>query len=167
MRPLSAIGAAFLIAFALPATSRADTPPAVAAAAQPSAPGCHCPGLRHARRPHRPAHYARYWRHWRPARVAMAPRAPIPADYDMPLPSPYDSAYDRAMTVHFRSPAVAGIYIADPGYPLTPPVVGLYPYRYQSGPTVFQYDGITGQYIALSQYDARRALPVAPAPVPR
>jgi hypothetical protein len=39
-------------------------------------------------------------------------------------------------------------------------------YRYASGQTVYQYDGITGQYIALSQYDADRVYPhvVAAAP---
>ncbi len=176
MRPLSAIGAVLLavllIACALPAASRAATAPAAAAAPMP-APGCQCPGLQHPhawRRPHRKVRFhARYRRRWRRTRVAAimpAPYRPAFAAYYNPLlPSPGDSAYNRAMVLHFRNPAVTGIYIDDPGYPATPPVVGIYPYRYQSGATVFQYDGITGQYIALSQYDARRDFPVPPVPL--
>ena len=178
MRLFSAIGAAFLIAGVAPATSHADTAPAVAAtASQPAAPGCHCPvkltmGLHHrhagryAGRPHRHVRFhAGYWRRWRPARIAVAP-PPFywPPYYNPPIPSPEDSAYDRGMTLLFRSPAVSGFYIAEPGYPPTPPILGVQPYRFQAGGAVFQYDGITGECIMLSQYDALRALGVAGVP---
>jgi hypothetical protein len=167
MRPFSAIVAAFLMACAASATGRADTPPAVAAAAaQPPAPGCGCPLRvhRHVWRRH-VRYHARYRRHWRVAVATVAYWPAIPAYYNPLLPTPDDSAYDRAMTLHFRSAAVTGIQIAEPGYPPTPPVRGIYPYRYPAGPAVFQYDGITGQYIALSQYDARRVFPAVPVPL--
>ncbi len=92
----------------------------------------------------------------------MAP----PPPYNPLLPNPLDSAYDRGMTLHFRSKPVTGISIADPGYPPTPPIAGVVAYRIQAYGGVYQYDGLTGEYIALAQYDARRAFPAAPAPAP-
>ena len=93
----------------------------------------------------------------------LAPPFVAPVYYNTGIPSPWDSAYDRAMTLHFRSPFVSGEIDPEPGYPHTPPVLAVGPYRFQSGPAVYQYDGITGQYIMLSQYDAHRVYPVAMA----
>jgi hypothetical protein len=167
MRPFCAMTAAFLFACAVPATSRADGPPATASAvAQPAAPGCNCPRVQrhHAWRAHRYVrHYARHWRHQWPTPVALGP----PVIYDPPIPSPWDSAYDRAMVLHLRSPDVSGIYVAEPGFPPTPPVRGIQHYRVQAGGAVFQYDAMAGGYIQLAQRDAQRAFPTAPGPVPR
>jgi hypothetical protein len=167
MQLYSVIGVAVLFACAVPATSRADGPPAAAAAvAQPAAPGCNCPRVqhRHAWRAHRHVrHYARHWRRGWPTPVALAPRV----IYDPPIPSPWDSAYDRAMVLHLRSPEVSGTYVAEPGFPPTPPVRGIQHYRVQAGGAVLQYDELLGQYIQLAQTDAQRAFATAPAPVPR
>jgi hypothetical protein len=154
----STVGALIVIACAAPAPSRAATPPTDAGAvAEAPAPGCHCPRAqyRHARRVH---HHVR--RHAR-APIALLP-APPPA-YDPPIPSPWDPAYDRAMTLHFRSPEVSGTYTGEPGFPHTPPVHGIQSYRVQTGAAVLQYDGLTGQYIQLARVDALRAFPPAPA----
>jgi len=156
MRALIAIGAAFVMAWLVPAASRADAPgPATAAA---KAPGCKCPPVR--------AH--RVVRHRRAAKrmIAMSPPPVAPVYYNTGIPSPWDSAYDRAMTLHFRSPFVSAIVDPEPGYPHTPPVRAVAWYRFASGPAVYQYDGITGQYIALSQYDAHRLYPVVAAATP-
>jgi len=165
MRPFSAMTAAVLIACAVPATGRADGPPAPAgAAAQPAGPGCNGPGVqrRQAWRPrHQVRHHVAHRRHRPAARIA----APPPPPYDPPIPSPWDSAYDRAMTLHLRSPSVTGSYRFEPGYPPTPPVVGIQHYRVPAGNAVFQYDDLTGQYIQLAQRDAQRAFP--PPAVPR
>jgi hypothetical protein len=160
MRLYSAIATAFLIACAVPATSRADDPQSAASAvSQTPAPGCNCPRVqhRHAWRPHRHArHHARHWRHGWPTPIALL--GP-PVYYDPPIPSPWDSAYDRAMTLHFRSPEVSGSYVGEPGFPHTPPIRGIQHYRVQAGAAVLQYDGLTGQYIRLAQSDAQRAFP--------
>ncbi len=165
MRSLSAIIAAFLIVCALPATSRADGMPPQAAVAKPSAAACDC------LRRHRVVRHVRYRvRHVR-RRIPLGPPPPYwPATYNPLLPSPWDSAYDRAMTLHFSSPPVSGEYLADPGYPPLPPVAGVAAYRIQANGGVYQYDGLTGQYVRLAQTDAQRtgllAPPVAPAPAP-
>jgi hypothetical protein len=91
--------------------------------------------------------------------------APLPP-YNPLLPVTTDPAYDRAMVLHYRSPAVSGVYIADPGFPPTPPVNGVYPYRVQSGPVVYEFDGMANGYVALSQYDSRRVGAVPPMPAP-
>jgi hypothetical protein len=167
MQLYSVIGVAILIACAVPATSRADGPAAPASAvAQPATPGCNCPRVQrhHAWRPQRHVRrYARHWRHQWPTLIALGP----PVIYDPPIPSPWDSAYDRAMVLHLRSPDVSGIYVAEPGFPPTPPVRGIQHYRVQAGGAILQYDELTGQYIQLAQSDARRAFPTAPGPVPR
>jgi hypothetical protein len=152
MRALIAIGAAFVMTCFIPAASRADAPgPAVAAVK----PDCKCPRAR----PHR---VVRHHRRVAKRMVAMLP--PIaPVYYNTGIPSPWDSAYDRAMTLHFRSPFVTAIVDPEPGYPHTPPVRAVAWYRFASGPTVYQYDGITGQYIALSRYDAHLVYPHAAA----
>jgi hypothetical protein len=163
MRPFGAMTAAFLLACAVPVPGHADGPPAAAGAvAQPAAPGCNCPGVqaRHASRPYRHARvHARHWRHRWPAPIALS--GP-PVVYDPPIPSPWDTAYDRAMTLHFRSPEVSGTYSGEPGLPHTPPVRGVQHYRVEAGAAVLQYDGLTGRYIRLAQRDAQRAFP-APA----
>jgi hypothetical protein len=170
MRALHAVGAmtaAFLLACAVPAPGHADGPPNPAGAvAQPTASGCDCPRVqhRHAWRPYRHArYYARHWRRGWPAPIALG----APIDYDPPIPSPWDSAYDRAMVLHLRSPEVSGTYVGEPGLPHTPPVRGIQHYRVQAGGAVLQYDELTGQYIRLAQSDAQRAFPSAPAPAPR
>ena len=164
MRMFSAIGALILIACAAPATSRADGP---APGAGPAvAPGCRCPGVRHAMRPHRYVRHVRHWRRGHPV-VALLPAGPPPL-YDPPIPDPWDPAYDRAMTLHFRSPEVSGTYTGEPGLPHTPPIHGIQSYRVQVGGGVLQYDGLTGQYIKLARADAARAFPpvAGAAPVP-
>ena len=163
MRALIAIGAAFVMACLIPAPSRADAPGPGVAAAKPD---CKCPRVR--------AH--RVVRHRRVAKrmIAAVPPPVAPVYYNTGIPSQWDPAYDRAMTLHFRSPFVTGIVEPEPGYPHTPAVRAVAWYRFASGPTVYQYDGITGQYIALSQYDAYRlyphvvaAAPAAVAPAPQ
>jgi hypothetical protein len=171
MRPLSAIPALFLLAGMLPMASYGQTSPGAATpAAEAAPPSCPCPAAHHAWRPYR--HARVHHRHWRRAPAMLAPvaLAPLPP-YDPQLPSPYDSAYDRAMTLHFRSPEVSGTWVGEPRFPHTPPVHGVRAYRIQSGTAVLQYDGLTGEYITLSQADAQRAFPpsapaatTAPAP---
>lgn len=166
MRPFSAMTAAFLLACAVPMPGHADGPPAASALAQPAAPGCNCPRVQrhHAWRAHRYVHhYARNWRRGSPALIARG----LPVSYDPPIPSPWDTAYDRAMTLHFRSPEVSGIYVAEPGFPPTPPVRGIQHYRVQAGGAVFQYDGMADGYVQLAQRDAQRAFPTVPGAVPR
>jgi hypothetical protein len=153
---LIAIGAAFVMAWLVPTASRADAPGPAAAA--PAKPGCKCP-------PKRVQRHVRHHRRVAKRTVAMVPPPVAPIYYNTGIPSPWDSAYDRAMTLHFRSPFVTAIVDPEPGYPHTPAVRAVAWYRFASGPTVYQYDGITGQYIALSQYDAYRVYPhVAAAP---
>jgi hypothetical protein len=167
MRLYSAMAAALLITCAAPPASRADGLPAAAApAAETPAPGCRCPGyLRHARRAYRHV-WVRHWRHRRHFAVAFVP-PPLIVPYDPPIPAPWDSAYDRGMTLHFRSPVVSGSYIGEPWWPHTPPIRPFTAYRLASGGGVLQYDGLTGVYIPLAQVDARRFLPPPAAePVP-
>ena len=160
MRPFNAmIAAALLLAGAAPIAARADAPGPSAAAA----PGCHCPPVRrHVVRTHR-----RVWHHARSAPPPEFVPAPIPAFYNPALPSPWDTDYDRGMVLHFRSPAVAGVYIPEPGYSPLPPILGVQPYRYAAAGAVMQYDGLTGEYIALAQPDAAMALPPPPPPPPK
>jgi hypothetical protein len=61
---------------------------------------------------------------------------------------------------------VTGIYHAERGWPPTPPINGLYPYRVRAWGAVYQYDGLIGQYVALAQPDAARVAPVAVQLVP-
>src|SRR4029077_1747695 len=104
-----------------------------------------------------------------PVPVAFAPLPP----YDPPIPAVWDTAYDRAMTLHFRSPEVSGTWVDEPGFPHTPAVHGIQAYRVQVGGAVMQYDGLLGDYVPLAQADARRAfppgapVPVAPPPIAR
>lgn len=173
MRAFHAIGAALLMACAMPATSHAEAILATSTVSAPCGPGCDRPGLqreawgshRHAWRSHRHAwqshrhmrHHARYWRHGRPAAVATAPP---PAYYNPPLANPYDSAYDRVMTQHFRPPPVTVEYPVERGYPVIPRVAQ--PYRFAAGGAVFEYDLMADGYVALAQRDAQRARGIAP-----
>jgi hypothetical protein len=162
MRPFSAIGVAILIAFALPATSRADNPPSTAGASKAMAasatPGCTC--VRPKRVMHR--HVRHHYRHRRHQRVAAAP-----PPYNPLLPHELDTAYDRGMVLHFRSAAVSGFRHPEPGYPPTPPIAGVLPYRVAAYAGVYQYDGLTGQYVRLAQRDAQRSgVPIPPPPAP-
>src|SRR5947207_11094483 len=138
MRGLSTISAAILIACAVPATSRADAPgPRTAPTAEAASPGCRCPGIRHVVRRH-----VRHVRHFRRGRLPVAVALAPPVPYDPPIPDPLDPAYDRAMTLHFRSPQVAGVYPGEPGFPPTPIVRGIFPYRVHAGGRVLHYDAI-------------------------
>jgi hypothetical protein len=122
-------------------------------------PVCKCPGpIYHsgARRHRRSLATVRRYRAGPYKAIAVAPDT-----YNPRLPSPFDTAYDRAMTLHFRSLAVTGTYRAERGWPPTPPIHGLYPYRVRAWGTVYQYDGMIGQYVALALPDAARVAPVA------
>lgn len=163
MRLFSAITGVFLIASALPVSGWADGMPAPATTAAPAAPQCNC------LRPHRVVHH-RVWRHARHWRRVAPPAPYLAANYNPLLPSALNTDYDRAMTLHLRSPAVSGFVIAEPGYPPTPPVAGIAPYRVPAYAGVYQYDVIAGAYVRLAQGDAVRSgalpPPAAPAAAP-
>ena len=74
--------------------------------------------------------------------VAPPPRywPVLPAYYEVPVPSPYNSAYSRVMSQHFRS------------------------YRRAAGDAVFEYDLMADAYVPLARSDALRALGAAPPP---
>jgi hypothetical protein len=171
MRALYAVAVAGLIGCTIMAPSRAGTAPAAirASAAVPPAacdepgPAAHRAAIRPYRRPDRPHASRRHHRRWRPPPVALLP----PPLYDAPIPSPWDSAYDRAMTLHFRSPSVAGLFVYEAGLPPTPPIRPVQPYRYAVDGTVFQYDGLAGRYIRLSLPDAASIRAALPPPPPR
>ena len=159
MRTLCAIGVAFLIACAVPATGRADAPgPGGAPAAKPakSEPDVQ----RRAVRPRR--HVRHHVRYHVPPPLAAVPVTPV--YYNPALPYPWDSAYERGMVLHFTSPPVSGLYRPEPGYPPTPPIVGWHYYRVQSGPVVYQYDGLIGEYVQLARNDPAHGFVVAAAP---
>jgi len=124
---------------------------------------CNCPGPVY-RRHGRPEAEIRQFRQWPPvSEVAVA----VPPDpYNPYLPGTLDTAYDRAMTLHFRSPAVTDTYRRDRGEAPTPPIRGLFPYRVRAWGAVYQYDGLIGQYVVLAQSDAARVAPVAVPIVP-
>ena len=157
MRAFHAIGAAFLMAWAIPAASHANGT-APTSVSQAPAPGCHCPrALRHA---WRPRHYARSWKHRRPVLVALPP--PWPA-YNPPIPSPYDSAYHRVMTQYTLAREYDGEYLIEPPYVPRPPLPGLPHFRVAAGGAVFEYDLMAGGYVQIAQREAPR-VPVAPTP---
>lgn len=160
MRAFHAIGAAFLMAWLMPAPSHADGTTGASTVSSMPAPGCHCPRVQ--RHVWRARHHARYWRHRRPIPIAMAP--PWPA-YNPPIPSPYDSAYDRVHTQYMHAREWGGEYLIEPPYVPRPPLPGLPRFVAAAGGAVFEYDIIADGYVQLAQRDARRALPVA-VPVP-
>lgn len=160
MRPLGAIAALLLIAGMVPATSYADGMPAAKATALPR---CPCPPVRHVRHVRYRHHYVRHWRRPLVPLVAVAPLPP----YNAPIPWPWDTAYDRGMTLHFRSAAVSGTWTGEPGFPPTPPIVPVEWYREPAADgAVLQYDGLTGEYIRLAAVDGLRARPAPGAPPP-
>ena len=123
---------------------------------------CNCTRYRSGFRHH---HYRRFYARRFPGWLPATAMPPAPDYYNPLLPSTLDTAYDRAMTLHFRSPAVTDTYLAEPGWPPTPPVRGVFPYRVRAWGAVYDYDGLIGQYVALARYDARRiaaAVPIAP-----
>jgi hypothetical protein len=159
MRPFAVITAVLLAASVLPAAARADGRPATSAT--PLFPHWRATVRHHMR------HAMRYRPHRRwSARVAPAPRVPV--YFAGMVPNTLNPGHDRAMVLLLRSPAVSGIYTDDPGYPATPVVAGA-PYQRDTCCGVFQYDGMTGQYIQLSQADAAHLPPLPPAggvPIP-
>ncbi|SRR5216683_392036 len=164
MRAFHAIGAAaLLMAWAIPVSSHADGPPGASTAVSAPEPGCRCPP-RHVWRPHRLVRgYAWHRRHWRPVPIAVA-RWPA---YNPPLPSPYDSAYDRVHTQYMHAREWGGEYLIEPDYVPRPPLPGLPRFLTAAGGGVFEYDIIAGGYVQLAQRDVPRALPVAvPYPLP-
>lgn len=166
MRAFGAIGAAFLIACAVPAAGRADAPgPGGGAAARPATPDCKCPQVQRRAAPPRRQH-VRYRKHLHPPPIAVVPAPFTPVYYNPALPSPYDTAYDRGMVLHFRSPPVSGFYRPEPGFPPTPPIAGVHHYRVQPGPVVLQYDGLIGEYVQLAQNDPAQVHVAAPVPAP-
>jgi hypothetical protein len=164
MQAFRAIGAAFLMAWAMPATSHADGATATGTVSAAPAPGCNCPALhhRHAWRAHRPGRVYAWHRRW-PAPIALAPSRPWPA-YNPPIPSPDDSAYDRVMTQYMRARERGGEYLVEPGYAPSPPLPGLPRFVVAAGGGVFEYDIMANGYVQLAQSDAQRALAVAAPP---
>jgi len=98
---------------------------------------CNCPAPVHRSSGRR---YVREYPEW-----AAVPNVAPPDPYNPYLPGTYDTAYDRAMTLHFRSPAVTDTYVSERGWPPTPPINGLFPYRVRAWGGVYQYDGLIGQ----------------------
>jgi len=165
MRPLGAIIALLLMAGLMPSVSYADGMPpaavAVKARAVKAEPSCPCPPVRHVR--HFRYRHHHYVRHWRRARRLAPLMVAAPLPYNAPIPWPWDTAYDRGMTLHFRSAAVSGTWTGEPGFPPTPPIVPVEWYREPAaGGAVYQYDGLTGEYVRLAAIDAARAFPPAP-----
>ena len=161
MRAFHAIGAAFLMAWLIPVPSHANGTTRTLSSAP--APGCVCP--RQVRRPH-VRYHARYLRHRRPIPIAVA----LWPAYNPPIPSPYDSAYDRVHTQYFRAREWRGEYLIEPPYIPNPPLPGLPHFVAAAGGGVFEYDIIADGYVQLAQRDVPRALPVAvplPPPPPR
>src|SRR5438094_1619260 len=124
MRAIHAIGAAVLMAWAIPPASHANGTTATTVS-QPPKPGCHCPRVqRHVR------YHARYWKHRRPVLVALPPPWPV---YNPPIPSPYDSAYDRVMRQYTLAREYDGEYLIEPPYVPRPPYPGLPHFRVAAG----------------------------------
>ena len=81
-------------------------------------------------------------------------------NYNPAIPSPYDSAYDRVVSDHFRNPGATGFY--EPGHskPVWP---GIIPYRVRVGDSVLQYDGLLGRYVPLARSDTALIAAALPA----
>lgn len=155
MMRLAAIGGAFLIGCALTAPAEADVH-AVGEKVTPAAPGCNCPLVVH-RRVH-----ARVRHHQIPP-PAVAVREG-PDYYNFLIPSPYDSAFDRVVVDHFRTPDVTGF---DEPWRPKPVWPGILPYRVQAGDGgVLQYDGLIGRYVPLAHEDAALVAAALPPPPP-
>ena len=156
MRAFHAIGAAFLMASVIPAAGHADGMPGASTVASAPGPGCHCP--RQVWRAHRQVRYhARYWRRGRPVRVAIAPWS----GYNPPIPSPWDSAFDRVHTQYTRAREWRGEYLIEPPYVPNPPLPGLPHFVTAASGAVYEYDIMADGYVQLAQRDVPRALRVA------
>jgi hypothetical protein len=186
MRRLLIYGAAFVIGIALSAASHAD-----------GLPSCPCPPHARSKAKVKVVHRVRH-RHIARGPVVVA----LPGPYDLHAvpPSPLDSAYEPAMVAYFRDPSITGYWpgsapayvVGDagdyvegiyyhrsnwPGYRAAlrpPPRIDNFPFRRYEGATVWQYDGLIGEYVQLSVRDAALAMQVAnakpvllPPPVPR
>ena len=162
MRAFHAIGAAFLMTWAIPAASHADATTGTSAVSPSPAPGCHCPGLqhRHAWRRHG-RFYAWHRGHGWLAPIALAP---WPA-YNPPIPSLCDSAYNRVMTQYMRARETDREYVVEPGYVSKPALPARPHLRLAAGGAVFEYDGMAGGYVQLAQRDAQHA-PAVVEPTP-
>ncbi|HTV88046.1 MAG TPA: hypothetical protein VME41_03430 [Stellaceae bacterium] len=158
MRLFPAIAAVLSVACTIPLSAHADGMPPVARLAG------HGRHVVHRRivETRRWVHYRlRRWR--RPVPIALAP--PVPIYFGWQIPDTLNPGYDRAMVLLYRSPAVSGMYTDDPGFPTTPVVTGA-PYQYDVCCAVFQYDGMAGAYVQLSQADAAEATMPPPNGVP-
>ena len=154
MRAFHAIGAAILMAWAVPTSGHANGTTPASTAAQPAGPGCHCPRLqRHVR------YHARL-KHRRPLPVIAVALWPA---YNPPIPDPFDSAYDRVMTQYTLARELDGEYLYEPPYVPHPPLPGLPHFRVAAGGAVFEYDLMAGGYVQIAQREAPR-VPVAPTP---
>ena len=135
MQAIRAIGAAFLMTWAmLPTTTHAQATSTVAAqASPPAAATCPCPGVqhRHVWRRHR-HYYAWHHRHLWPVPVIVEP--PPRAYYNVPLPPTFDGAYTDMLTQRAR-----------------------YFWLVANGP-VYEYDIMANAYIPLARGDAERVL---------
>ncbi|HEX3863995.1 MAG TPA: hypothetical protein VHY35_20110 [Stellaceae bacterium] len=172
MRLTCALGTALLLVCLSPVASRAASSATANLMSHPMVVACDAPvanpNARRHRRVRHVRHYVHRYHRWRRPMVAYLPPPPPPPPvvvYNPWLPDPRNTGYDRAMTLHYQSAPVSGVYGLDAGLPPTPPVAGIHPYRMQAGAAVVQYDGLTGEYIPLSQYDAQRVVAAGPLPV--
>jgi hypothetical protein len=164
MRVISAFAGALLLGCAGAGLAQAEELATPQTAPGPLVAKCDAPVANPNPRPKR--HVRRMVRYRAPVRlVRMLPPPPPLIVYNPWLPSTYNGAYDRVMVQHFQAPPVSGIYGIDSEMPSTPPAAPFQPYRMQTSGAIVQYDGITGEYIPLSQRDARRVLAAAPLPV--
>lgn len=159
MRLFCVIRATVLLVCAAATTSHADglrrTDLSGSGATPQARVACNCPAYRSSVR----RVQVRGYREWRSVSPVALPEPPDP--YNPWLPGTHDTAYDRAMALHFRSPAVTDTYRSERGEAPMPPIHGLYPYRVRAWGGVYQYDGLIGQYVALAQPDASRVAAVA------
>ena len=141
MQAFRAIGAAFLMAWALmPATSHAQAATGATQASPPPAATCPCPGVQHRHVWRRHRHfYAWHHRHWWPVPVAQR-EPPVRAYYNVPLPRTFDGEYSRMMTQRAR-----------------------YFWLVANGP-VYEYDIMANAYIPVARGEAERVLAAAGVP---
>jgi hypothetical protein len=164
MRAIFAVAGALLLGCAGAAGVQAEEVAAPQTAPTPLVAKCDAPVANPGARPKRRAVRRVVRRYRAPVRWVRALPPPLIV-YNPWLPSTYDGSYDRVMVQHFQAPPVSGIYGIDSEMPPTPPAVPFQPYRMQANGAVVQYDGITGEYIRLSQHDAQRVLAASPLPV--
>jgi hypothetical protein len=165
MRDITAVAGALLFGWAGAGIAQAEEIAAPQTTPARLVASCDAPVANPNARPKR--HVRRIVRRYRaPVRlVRVLPPPPPLVVYNPWLPSTYNGAYDRVMVQHFQAPPVSGVYGLDSEMPPTPPAAPFLPYRMQARGAVVQYDGITGEYIPLSQRDAQRVLAAAPLPI--